>query len=108
MGEVVGPTVGPAIRRRTIYGDLMSVPVRDSKTEGAPVSWLNIWGPSPRTPPCGKATGDGWGAIYVLPVAKGRPYLPVHIVEEALTDSAMANYFESSPQQAVAWRNAAP
>eukprot|EP00959_Pyramimonas_sp_CCMP1952_P435051 9109822-Pyramimonas_sp.AAC.1 len=34
--------------------------------------------------------------------------MPVHVVEEALTDSARANYFESSPQQAVAWRTAAP
>eukprot|EP00959_Pyramimonas_sp_CCMP1952_P152485 3190479-Pyramimonas_sp.AAC.1 len=28
-----------------------SVPVRDNRTEGAPDVWLNIWGPSPRTPP---------------------------------------------------------
>eukprot|EP00959_Pyramimonas_sp_CCMP1952_P214780 4494735-Pyramimonas_sp.AAC.1 len=58
--EVVGPTVGPAIRRVMIYGDFVSVPVRDSKTKGAPILWLNIWGPSPHTPPRGKATGDGW------------------------------------------------
>eukprot|EP00959_Pyramimonas_sp_CCMP1952_P092017 1926217-Pyramimonas_sp.AAC.1 len=35
-GDVVGPTVGPAIRRKTIYGDFVSAPVRGTKTEGAP------------------------------------------------------------------------
>eukprot|EP00959_Pyramimonas_sp_CCMP1952_P416004 8715904-Pyramimonas_sp.AAC.1 len=46
--------------------------------------------------------------MYALPVAEGRRCLPAHVVEEALTDSARANYFESSLRQAVAWRKAAP
>eukprot|EP00959_Pyramimonas_sp_CCMP1952_P287441 6011704-Pyramimonas_sp.AAC.1 len=70
---------------------------------------MNIWGPSPHTPPRGKATGGGWGTIYALPVAKGLSYTPpVHVVEEAPTKSARANYFESSPRQAAHWRKAAP
>eukprot|EP00959_Pyramimonas_sp_CCMP1952_P392138 8217044-Pyramimonas_sp.AAC.1 len=69
-GEVVGPAVGPAMRRKTIYGDFVSVPIRGNKTAGAPDLWMNIWGPSPRTPPRGKAIGGGWGTIYALPVVK--------------------------------------
>eukprot|EP00959_Pyramimonas_sp_CCMP1952_P021269 448651-Pyramimonas_sp.AAC.1 len=43
--------------------------------------------------------------MYALPVVKGRPYMPVHVVEEALTDSARASYFQSSPEQAAAWHS---
>eukprot|EP00959_Pyramimonas_sp_CCMP1952_P259704 5430044-Pyramimonas_sp.AAC.1 len=67
-----------------------------------------MWSPSPHAPPRGEATGDGWGTIYALHVAKGRPYLPAHVVEGGLTDSASANYFRSFPQQAAAGRKAAP
>eukprot|EP00959_Pyramimonas_sp_CCMP1952_P321487 6727226-Pyramimonas_sp.AAC.1 len=61
-GEVIGPTVGPAVRCETIVGDYVSVPVIDRWTEGPPQVWVDIWGPSPRKPPRGSATGDGWGA----------------------------------------------
>eukprot|EP00959_Pyramimonas_sp_CCMP1952_P235347 4917819-Pyramimonas_sp.AAC.1 len=93
-GKVIGPTVGPAIRCTTIYGDVVSVPVKDHWTEGAPELWLNILGPSPRTPPRGAATGDGWGTMFALPVVKGLSHTPVHVVEEALTTTARTNYFE--------------
>eukprot|EP00959_Pyramimonas_sp_CCMP1952_P345193 7229200-Pyramimonas_sp.AAC.1 len=41
-GEVIGPTVGPAIRRKTIHGDFVSVPIRGTKTEGAPELWMKF------------------------------------------------------------------
>eukprot|EP00959_Pyramimonas_sp_CCMP1952_P438448 9179256-Pyramimonas_sp.AAC.1 len=60
-GEVLGPTVGPAKRCAAIFGDFVSVPVVGTRTEGSPIVWLNIWGPSMRAPPRGQAVGGGWG-----------------------------------------------
>eukprot|EP00959_Pyramimonas_sp_CCMP1952_P444757 9312460-Pyramimonas_sp.AAC.1 len=56
-GKVIGPTVGAAVRR-----------VIDHWTEGPPQVRVDIWVPSPRTPPRGSATGGGWGAMFALPV----------------------------------------
>eukprot|EP00959_Pyramimonas_sp_CCMP1952_P191877 4012086-Pyramimonas_sp.AAC.1 len=66
-GEVVGPAAGPAKRRVTRIGDFASVPVVGDKTEGSPIVWLNIWGPSAHSPPRGQAAGGGWGAMFALP-----------------------------------------
>eukprot|EP00959_Pyramimonas_sp_CCMP1952_P076414 1596508-Pyramimonas_sp.AAC.1 len=60
------------------------------------------------TPPRGQAAGVGWGIMFALLVVKGRLYMPVRVVEEALAESAIASYFQSSPEQAVAWRTAIP
>eukprot|EP00959_Pyramimonas_sp_CCMP1952_P124737 2608100-Pyramimonas_sp.AAC.1 len=46
--------------------------------------------------------------MFALPVVKGLSHTPVHVVEEALTPSARANYFETSPQQAAHWRQEQP
>eukprot|EP00959_Pyramimonas_sp_CCMP1952_P211435 4425002-Pyramimonas_sp.AAC.1 len=46
--------------------------------------------------------------MFALPVAKGRLCMPVRVVEEALAEPARASYFQSSPEQAVAWRTATP
>eukprot|EP00959_Pyramimonas_sp_CCMP1952_P105414 2203746-Pyramimonas_sp.AAC.1 len=46
--------------------------------------------------------------MFALLVVKGRLYMPVHVVEEALAESAGAGYFQSSPEQAAAWRAAIP
>eukprot|EP00959_Pyramimonas_sp_CCMP1952_P245519 5131577-Pyramimonas_sp.AAC.1 len=46
--------------------------------------------------------------MFALPVVEGRLYMPVHVVEEALAESARACYFQSSPEQALAWRTATP
>eukprot|EP00959_Pyramimonas_sp_CCMP1952_P334293 7000944-Pyramimonas_sp.AAC.1 len=59
-------------------------------------------------PPRGRDVWGGWGAMFALPVVKGHLYMPVHVVEVALTESARANFFQSSPDQAVAWRTALP
>eukprot|EP00959_Pyramimonas_sp_CCMP1952_P172395 3602228-Pyramimonas_sp.AAC.1 len=42
--------------------------------------------------------------MFALPVVIGLCHAPVHVVEEALTATARATYFETSPQQAVLWR----
>eukprot|EP00959_Pyramimonas_sp_CCMP1952_P378693 7932714-Pyramimonas_sp.AAC.1 len=64
----------------------------DHWTEGSPEVWLNIWGPSPRQPPRGTATEDGWGTVFALSVVKGLRRAPAHAVEEALTATARTNY----------------
>eukprot|EP00959_Pyramimonas_sp_CCMP1952_P197555 4131542-Pyramimonas_sp.AAC.1 len=50
-GEVIGPTVGPAHWCETMFGNYMSVPVIDHRTEAPPQVWVDIWAPSPRKPP---------------------------------------------------------
>eukprot|EP00959_Pyramimonas_sp_CCMP1952_P209931 4392447-Pyramimonas_sp.AAC.1 len=65
---------------------------------------MNIWGPSMRLPPRGQAVGDGWGAMFALLVVKDKFHKPARVVEEALTESARAKYFQSFPDQARAWR----
>eukprot|EP00959_Pyramimonas_sp_CCMP1952_P359626 7530362-Pyramimonas_sp.AAC.1 len=58
------------------------------------------------SPPRGQDVGDAWGTMFALPVVKGHLRKPVRVVEEALTESARANYFQSFPEQARAWRMA--
>eukprot|EP00959_Pyramimonas_sp_CCMP1952_P200412 4191892-Pyramimonas_sp.AAC.1 len=67
-GEVIGPTVGPAVWYETIFGIYVSVPVIDHWTEGSPQVWVESWVPSHRKPPRGLAAGDGWGTMFALPV----------------------------------------
>eukprot|EP00959_Pyramimonas_sp_CCMP1952_P054760 1144222-Pyramimonas_sp.AAC.1 len=66
-GEVIGPTVGSAVRYETPFGNYVSVPVVDHWTEGPPHVGVDIWAPSPRKPPQGSATGGRWGAMFALP-----------------------------------------
>eukprot|EP00959_Pyramimonas_sp_CCMP1952_P367296 7693000-Pyramimonas_sp.AAC.1 len=75
-GGVIGPTVGPAVWCETTFGNYESVAVIDRWTEGPPQVWVDIWAPSPRNPPRGLAAGDGWGAMFALPVVKGLYHAP--------------------------------
>eukprot|EP00959_Pyramimonas_sp_CCMP1952_P219623 4591963-Pyramimonas_sp.AAC.1 len=65
-GEVVGPTVGPAKRCATIFGDFVSVPVVGTRTEGPPYCLAEHLGPFDA---CPSPRPRRWGRMghYVCP-----------------------------------------
>ena len=94
IGEVIGPTVGPAVvAERPGVGRFVTVPVWDDREDA--IVFANVWGPTRNQLPRG-FFAEEWGTHFDLPVKKGRLSQPIlDVLGEAMSSEVRIQYLAS-------------